>query len=115
MNPWAVDKDRGVKRLLVQLQARMGPGTFELSARRPDVVEAVTLCSPAEPGLAAFIFTYGQAEGRYGVHLAYPFPDPTVPASMEDLTAARLLDLLAMHFEVLPLAEEMALREGNGM
>jgi hypothetical protein len=104
MNPWAVEKERGIKRLLVQLQGRLGSGAFELSSRRADVAEAVTLCSPAEPGLAAFIFTYGQAEGRYGVHLAYPFPDPMAPESMEDLSAARLVDLLAMHFEV-PVAD----------
>jgi hypothetical protein len=114
LNPWSLVKGRGIKRLLIQLQARLGPGAFELSPRRADVAEAVTLVSPVEPGLAAFIFTYGQAEGRYGVHLAYPYPDPTVPESVEDLSAARLMDLLAMHFEVPPLGEAPELRAGNG-
>lgn len=114
INPWSLVKDRGIKRLLIQLQARLGPGTFALSPRRADVAEAVTLESPVEPGLAAFIFTYGQAEGRYGVHLAYPFPDPTVPESVEDLTAARLVELLALHFEVPPALDAPAPRAGHG-
>ncbi|MBL8437212.1 MAG: hypothetical protein JNM61_03335 [Zoogloeaceae bacterium] len=98
MNPWALVKDRGIKRVLIQLQDRLGPDAVMLSQRRADVPEAVTLCSPSVPGLGAFLFTYGQAEGRYGVHLAYPFPDPAIPASIEDLTATRLLDLLTLHF-----------------
>ena len=110
MNPWSLVKDRGIKRLLIQLQARLGPDAFELSARRADVPEAVTLCSPLEPGLAAFVFTYGQPEGRYGVHLAYPFPDPTAPESMEDLGAARLVEILALHFEMPAPAEPSASR-----
>ena len=108
MNPWSLVKERGIKRLLIQLQERLGPGAFELLPRRADVAEAVTICRPGEPGLAAFIFTYGQAEERYGVHLAYPYPDPSVPESVEDLTAARLVELLAIHFEMPPEVEEMA-------
>lgn len=115
MNPWSLVKDRGIKRLLIQLQDRLGADAFELLPRRSDVAEAVTICKPGEPGLAAFIFTYGQGEDRYGVHLAYPFPDPSVPESVEDLTAGRLVELLAMHFEVPPLGEEHATpRVGNG-
>jgi len=115
-NPWALAKERDIKRLLILLQARLGAGSFELLPRRSDVAEAVTLCKPEEPGLAAFIFTYGQAEGRYGVHLAYPFPDPTMPESMEDLSAGHLVELLAMHFDVPPLADDApaAPRAGNG-
>lgn len=114
MNPWSLVKDRGIKRLLIQLQARLGPQAFELLPRRSDVAEAVTICKPGEPGLAAFIFTYGQGEDRYGVHLAYPFPDPAVPESVEDLTAARLVELLAMHFEVPPLGEELPAPRAQG-
>lgn len=113
MNPWALAKDRGIKRLLVQLQARLGVEGFELLPRRADVAEAVTLCKPGEPGLAAFVFTYGQAEGRYGVHLAYPFPDPSVPESMEDLTAARLVELLAIHFDAPVLADQPEAARSN--
>lgn len=99
MNPWSVAKDRRIKRLLIDLQAALGPGAVELLPSRLDVDEAVTLCRPGEPALAAFVFVYGQAEGRYGVHLSYPHPDPAVAEGGEDLTLARLVELLAIHFD----------------
>ncbi len=37
MNPWALVKDRGIKRVLIQLQDRLGPDTVMLSQRRADV------------------------------------------------------------------------------
>jgi len=62
------------------------------------------LCKPSEPGLAAFVFTYAQDTGRYGVHLEYPDQlqafQSGVPLSYENLELGRLIEMLAVHFDI---------------
>jgi hypothetical protein len=103
LNPWALDKDRSIKRLLVQLGSELGCEHFELGPLEVAHRQAVMLCRPDEPDIRAYLYSYAQHPGTYGVHLEYPeFPDspPPAPEIRENLPPRRLVELLAIHFDL---------------
>lgn len=102
-NPWALAKDRDLRATLIKLQQRLGLGAFQLSQRRCEHEGAIVLCKPDQPEVLAWLYTFGQDEGRFGLHLEYPqFKDaPPVAADIhEDLTLDRVADLLRIHFDI---------------
>ena len=53
--------------------------------------------------LGAYLYTYGQTEGRYGLQLHYPtqLPGTAPPYSpMEELSLDKTTELLCLHFEL---------------
>lgn len=103
LNLWALPKDKALRAALLKLDQRFGTRCFTLSDRRCDHPGAVVLCKPEEPEVLAYIYTFGQETGCFGLQLDYPrFPDtpaPT-PAVHENLSFDRLTDLLRTHFDV---------------
>lgn len=102
-NLWALAKDRELRAALLKLQQRLGLHTFALSDRRCEHPGAVVLCKPDQPEVFAYLYRFGQDEGRLGLHLEYPqFADtPPVGASVhEDLTLDRVEDLLRVHLDI---------------
>ena len=102
-NAWALDKDRSIKRLLLLLAERLGPDAFAISQRRQDDFRAIHLCKPDDEATIAYVYSYGQAPGRYGLHLEYPdlAENPLPPPEIyEDLGSERVVEIIALHFEV---------------
>lgn len=97
-------KYRSLVRLVEVLQPAISNGRLRLGDGWRDNEQALGLELAADPRLSAFVFTYGQPDGRYGVDLGYP--DPTlaaaagVPLLRERLRLEDLLGLLDSHFDL---------------
>lgn len=95
-------KYRSLETLLQRLAKPIAAGRLAVAPRWRDDERAIGFYKPDEPELAAYVFTHGQAQGRYGVQLEYPPLDARdageVPTSTEDIGLDHLLDLLDMHF-----------------
>lgn len=102
MNVWSLNKDNAIRRLLLTLVELFGPDSFELSRRWEKDESAVGIFQPGEDSILAYIFTYGQPTGRYGLHLEYPglnaLGDWTQKA--ENLELNHLIELLKAHFNI---------------
>jgi len=104
MNVRPLNKYRSLDLLLGVLASWKNADCLEIRDRCPDNEQAVGLCKPSEPGLAAFVFTYAQETGRYGVHLEFPDQERAlqsgVPLAYESLSLGRLIQVLAVHFDI---------------
>ncbi|OIO57739.1 MAG: hypothetical protein COX57_11605 [Alphaproteobacteria bacterium CG_4_10_14_0_2_um_filter_63_37] len=101
-NIWALSKDVAIKHLLLILTERLGPEGFVLPVPDPDPADAVRLLSPCDPRLTAYLYTYGQEEGRYGLHLEYPPGEGglTLREAREGVEFDRALEWLVVHLRV---------------
>lgn len=72
MNIWALEKDISIKHLLILLTDDFGENVFRIinSAHESDC--AIRLANAIHPDVMTYIYTYAQAEGRYGIHIEYP-------------------------------------------
>src|SRR5664280_1792965 len=68
MNVWAIKKDIPLKLLLLELVHRYGENTLALSNKEQHF-QAIDLCTLNDPALSAYIYTFGQSTGRYGIDL----------------------------------------------
>lgn len=100
MNIWALDKHQDIRHVLLLLQAQLGDAAFAVDASTSQDPQAVFLRHPGEAGVHAWLFTLGQAPGRYGVHLEYPNATETY----ESLALPALVAVLAVHFDVACIA-----------
>lgn len=102
-NIWALPKDKNVRALLLKLEQRLGNGSFALSPRRCEHPGAVVLCKPDQEEVVAYLYTFGQEPGSFGLHLEYPvFPGQNVapPDIHENIGLEKVADLLRTHFDV---------------
>lgn len=102
-NPWALSKERRLRLALLKLQQHLGRYAFALSQRRCDHEGAVVLCKPDQPEVVAYLYTFGQSEGNFGLHLEYPRFPGVAPAAAdihEELPLERVADLLRIHLDV---------------
>ena len=72
MNIWALNKDTSIKHLLLMLAGHFGQGSYEIVESPLDNERAIRLANPRNADVQLYIFTYGQAEECYGVHIEYP-------------------------------------------
>jgi len=72
MNIWSLDKDASVKHLLLLLAQVFQDEDYKIIDSELDDKQAVRLANPRATNAQLYIFTYGQDEGRYGVHIEYP-------------------------------------------
>jgi len=104
MNYWALDKDNSIRRALLVLEDRFGSGSFAMSHRWDGDTKAVGLFQPGEEAILAYIYTHGQASGRYGIHLEYPSTNGNPAANLtemsENIDLEHLIDLLRAHFNI---------------
>lgn len=102
-NPWALAKDKAMRAALLKLMQRLGASAFTTSDRRCEHPGAIVLCKPDQSDVLAYMYTFGQEPGCFGLHLEYPrFPDAPAPAPdvHENLSLDRVTDLLRIHFDV---------------
>lgn len=101
MNIWALDKDPSIKHVLLLLAESFSTQGFCISDEPRLDPMAIRIYNPDEVEMSAYLYTYGQDEERYGVHLEYP--DHTQTASgktiemQEGLDFEQLLAVLQVH------------------
>ncbi len=96
MNVWAIDKATPLKLLLLELVHRYGENTLALNAQEQHY-QAIELCTMNDPALSAYIYTFGQAAGRYGIDLKYPLSAHNIVGDNEDLTLDQIVEIIAIH------------------
>ncbi|MEQ1558800.1 MAG: hypothetical protein ABL933_07635 [Methyloglobulus sp.] len=96
MNVWAIDKDVPLKLLLLELVHCYGENTLALNAQEQHY-QAVEISVMDNPNLAAYIFTFGQNAGRYGIDLKYPIAAHNIVGGNEDLSLDQTLEIIATH------------------
>ena len=96
MNVWAIDKDVPLKLLLLELVHRYGENTLALNNRQ-EHYQAIEISTVNEPGIAAYIYTFGQHAGRYGIDLKYPIPMHNIVGETENQTLEQIMEILSTH------------------
>jgi len=96
MNVWAIDKDTPLKVLLLELVHRFGEHTLALNTQETNR-QAVELCSLSDPHLAAYIYTFAQPPGSYGIDLKYPIAQHNIIGEHENLPLDRIIDIINTH------------------
>ncbi len=102
VNVWALDKDQNIKSLLLQLQSHLGADTFIIEQDNDLHACSVFLHHRQFADFRAFVFTFGQKNNRYGVHLEYP--DLATAGNLfeahENIALKSLVEMLAVHFDI---------------
>lgn len=96
MNVWAIDKDIPLKVLLLELVHRYGENALALSG----VVQhhqAIELSRAGAPNLSAYVYTFAQDQGCYGIDLKYPIAAHNIVGENENLTLAQILAIIDTH------------------
>jgi hypothetical protein len=105
MNIWALPKVTELRLLLLTLDQRID--IARLSFLDDEVADPnhqeLNITDSSHDGLSAYLYTYGQPEGCYGLHLHYPIQltglsSPYNP--LEALSLEKTVELLCMHFEL---------------
>lgn len=101
-NIWALEKDQGIKHLLLMLVEQLGPESFLIDSRINTGDKAVYICHADELGVRAYLYTVGHSAGQYGVHLEYPESSEANPIydAFENLSIESLVDILAVHLDI---------------
>ena len=106
MNIWALKKDESIKLLLLLLSEKLGPGSFAVADNQELDDRAIRLSKADDPAVCAYLYTYGQEEGYYGVHLELAVPDDVDISNdleiYERIHFERLADMLCVHFDLVP-------------
>ena len=96
MNVWAINKDQSLKLLLLELVHRYGENTLALMEREQHF-QAFELCKLNDPSLSAYIYTFGQNAGLYGIDLKYPIPAHNIVGENENLTFDQIIEIISTH------------------
>jgi hypothetical protein len=96
MNVWAIEKDMPLKVMLLELVHRYGENSLALNSLERHF-QAVDICLPGKPALSAYIYTFGQTPGRYGLDLRYPIPAHNSVGEHENLTLDQILEAVSIH------------------
>ena len=96
MNVWAIKKDSPLKLLLLELVHRYGENTLALNNQEQHY-QAIEICTADDPHLAAYIYTFAQTAGRYGLDLKYPIAAHNIIGENENLSLDQVIDILATH------------------
>jgi hypothetical protein len=104
MNIWAADKDISIKHLLLLLSDLFQPDSFEIIVNEDDDAKAVRLKNPKVRETQIYIYTYGQEEGRYGVHIEFPNLQETNYSDtieiFENVSFDSLVNMLVTNLEI---------------
>lgn len=96
MNVWAIEKDTPLKLLLLELVHRYGENVLGLNTKEQHY-QAMEILNLSEPNLAAYIYTFAQTPGRYGIDLKYPIAMHNIIGENENLSLERTLDIISTH------------------
>ncbi|WAK04249.1 hypothetical protein [Methylobacter sp. YRD-M1] len=96
VNVWAIDKDIALKLLLLELVRLHGENTLAMKTLEPNP-QAIELCRAGEPDVSAYVYTFAQNHGRYGIDLKYPISAHNIVGENENLSLDRTLEIIAIH------------------
>lgn len=96
MNVWAIDKDQQLKVLLIELVHRYGENAILLNNAEWHK-QAIEILIPQQPELRAYIYTFGQQVGRYGIDLKYPIVTHNIVGENEEQSLEQILSILESH------------------
>lgn len=96
MNVWAINKDSPLKVLLIELVHRYGENSILLNEREQHF-QAIELFTPEHPKLRAYIYTFGQQAGHYGIDLKYPIVTHNIVGENEEQRLDQVLSILESH------------------
>lgn len=99
MNVWAINKNIALKVLLIELVHRYGEHTIMLSEAEQHF-QAIEIFTREQPKLRAYIYTFGQQAGRYGIDLKYPIVTHNIVGENEDQRLEQILSILESHLEL---------------
>jgi hypothetical protein len=96
MNVWAINKDIPLKLLLLELMHRYGENSLVLKEQEQHF-QAIDLCTLNDPSISAYIYTFGQMPGCYGIDLGYPIPAHNIVGENENLTLDQIIEIISIH------------------
>lgn len=99
MNVWAINKNIALKVLLIELVHRYGEHTILLSDTEQHV-QAIEIFTSEQPKLRAYIYTFGQQAGCYGIDLRYPITAHNIVGEHEEQCLEQILSILESHLEL---------------
>ena len=104
VNIWTLNRDVAIKALLLKLEGSLGQGSFEIDTETRVSFQSIFISHPTLSKVRAYLYTYGQAEGCYGVHLEYPTETENTHLYdiYDNVRFARLVDMLAAHLSWSP-------------
>ena len=104
VNIWSIAKDSSIKALLLLLSDKIGAENFCISENVHLDCRAVRLYKNNDYLNSAYIYTYGQHEGKYGIHLEFPIYEESDISNITDIYEGisfdRLVELLSTHFDL---------------
>lgn len=101
MNVWAINKDTSLKVLLITLVHRYGENTILLNEAEQHK-QAIEIFTPEHPKLRAYIYTFGQQAGHYGIDLKYPIDTHNIVGENEEQSLEQILSILESHLTTQP-------------
>ena len=72
MNIWSLNRHDSIKHLLLLLRADIDLSNLRFIDREAEDMQAIYLTGSSFESARLYIYTYGQSEDRYGVHIEYP-------------------------------------------
>lgn len=103
INIWALPKEGPIRVALLRLSDAYGLEKLLLDWPAAADARAVWICHRSTPELNAYLYTHGQARGRYGLQLGYPAEAggamPPYPP-LEAIGLGSLIEHLCIHFEL---------------
>jgi hypothetical protein len=96
MNVWAITKDMPLKLLLLELVHRYGENALALNNQEQHF-QAIDLCTLNDSRLSAYIYTFGQSTGRYGIDLKYPISAHNIVGENENLALDQIIEIISIH------------------
>jgi hypothetical protein len=96
MNVWAINKDIPLKLLLLELVHRYGENTLALN-KQEQHFQAIDLCTVNKPNISAYIYTFGQNAGCYGIDLKYPISAHNIVGEHENMSLDQIIETLSIH------------------
>ncbi|MDP1679810.1 MAG: hypothetical protein Q8L02_06820, partial [Candidatus Nitrotoga sp.] len=80
----------------LELVHRYGENTLALN-NQVQHFQAIDLSTVNEPNISAYIYTFGQSSGRYGIDLKYPISEHNIVGENEDLILDQIIETLSTH------------------
>lgn len=96
MNVWTINKDQPLKLLLLELVHRYGENRLALN-NQVQHFQAIEISPLCDPTLAAYVYTFAQNPGCYGIDLKYPISAHNIIGENENLSFDQVLDILSIH------------------
>lgn len=97
MNVWAIKKDIPLKLLLIEWVHRYGENKLALNLAEQNF-QAIELMALHDSNLRAYIYTFAQPPGYYGIDLKYPISVHNITGGNESQTLEQVMAILETHF-----------------